>query len=132
MATLKGSKATSGVQARRLHAGVYAEEAVYTSSATMSAGDVIQMVKVQEGERVVDVMLASPTEPVLLSVGDGNDTDRYVSTASVTTTIVRMTNQAGMGYEYTADDTVDIRYKGGQSATTSVVLKLTVWKVSDN
>ena len=53
MATFNSDRTQTTVPARFLHAGVIVETATYTGSATFSAGDVIEMVKLPSGARVI-------------------------------------------------------------------------------
>ena len=118
MATYTSDKAKSGVPARMIHAGVVAEVATYNTSGTLSSGDVIQMVKVQAGGRLVGYQLAQLDEGVEVQIGDGLDVDRYSLTASVGgTAVLDQIRPVGMDYEYTADDTIDVIYRGEQTAT---------------
>ena len=136
MGTLTGSKAGSGVQARSHVAGTVSVYAEYTASATVSAGDVVQMVKVPKGAMVTDMRLSTNTladQGAHLQVGDGVDTDRYISASGGTVVAGTDINQAsGLGYEYTADDTIDIKVVVvGGTATAAAVYKLTVQYTMD-
>lgn len=113
MATLTGTKAKSGIQARA-GVGPQAVHSEYSASATLSAGDVVQMIKIPKGARVISAQLRTNTladQGAHLSVGDGVDADRYISASGGTTVAGTSINQSageGPGYEYTADDTMDI------------------------
>ena len=118
MATYKSDRAQAAISARMIHAGVVAEFASYNTSGTLSAGDVVQMVKVQAGGRLVGYQLSQLDEPVAVYLGDGIDKDRYSLTASTGPTVVLdQVRTVGVGYEYSADDTIDMIYWLGQSAT---------------
>jgi hypothetical protein len=119
MATYTSNKAGSGNPARSIHAGTTTEVAVYSTSATMSAGDVIQMVKVQPGARLVGYRLTHDgSAAISVSLGDGNDVDRFGITTSIGGTVVlNAIPEAAVDYEYTADDTIDIRYSASHTAT---------------
>lgn len=132
MATYTSDKAKAGVATRFLHEGVYVEDARYSSSATLSSGDVIQMVKVPAGSRVVGGNV-STSEDVVISVGDGNDVDRYLASASGgTTTVALPAAHQSTGYEYSANDTVDIVYGGGQTATPAMTIRMLLQLATDN
>lgn len=138
MATFKGSKATSGVQAKALHAGPVEVMSQYTGSATLSAGDVIEMVKVPKGARVLSYTVStemddSSVSTGILNIGDGIDDDRYFSGTVTDGTAVSTMLHGGFGYEYSAEDTVDITVDGvGNDAAASAVLKLSVRYVLDD
>ena len=110
MATLVANKAASGIQPRAIHAGVNSIISVYSATADASAGDVIQMVKVPKGAKVHSVSISghAGAESQGLSVGDGNSATRYQGTTSASAASVISHNTAGLGYEYTADDTIDV------------------------
>lgn len=131
MATLTGNKAKSGVQARFLETGTVTVVAEYTSSATLSSGDTIQMFKIPKGARIT-ALKVGVDEDVFVAVGDGIDTARYVATATAASTLVGLTTADGMAYEYTAADTVDIHYRGGQTATTAVSFVIIASYVCDD
>jgi len=119
MGTLTANKAGSGIQRRFLDTGTVTVVAEYTSSATLSAGDVIQMFKIPKGARVT-ALKVGVDEAISIAVGDGVNTARYMATATAATVIVGLETADSMAYEYTADDTVDIEYVGGQTASTAV------------
>lgn len=128
MATYSSDKVSSLVPARVVHAGVTSEIAFYSASGTFSAGDVIQMVKVEPGAQVVDVRVYGNTLATsggaTLSVGDGGDSGRYIATATVGATVVGSLNkEGGVNYEYTVADTVDVLVAavGGDPTAQSVV-----------
>jgi len=115
MATLTASKVASTVQPR---AGidVTAVYATYTLTAALALNDVIEMVKVPTGATVLDVVLGSAdldsnaTPLIALDVGDGSDTNRFISSSTIGQTggVGRLSNQVGLNYTYSADDTIDI------------------------
>ena len=115
MATYKSDKASASAPARYLHAGDVTEFATYTTSAVASSGDVVQMVKVDPGARVVSLVVKSD-DTLAYAVGDGIDPNRYFATASVAagTNNIAMVN---LGYEYSAADTIDIAVGTGSALT---------------
>lgn len=110
MATLQSPKATSGRPAQGIHAGVNAIVADYSLTATLSAGDVIQAVKVPHGARVVDAWYnSSGIGTVALSLGDGVDPDRYCTSANAADVTVQRAT-AGLGHQYTVSDGANDRF----------------------
>ena len=102
---------------------VYVREAVYTLTAALVEADVIKMVPVAAGERVVDLQLisedldthVSPT--ITLDVGDGVDTDRYIDGSTVAQTggferfgagLATDAEAIAANYKYTEADTIDV------------------------
>lgn len=116
MATYTTTKTASGAPTRYFETGVWVETATYDSSASISAGDVVQMVNVPAGAKVRGIEFVS-TQNGTLEVGDGISVDRYFGSASVAAnTISRATLLPD--YEYSADDTVDIRFVAAETSAT--------------
>lgn len=140
MATFTSDKAKTSAARRYSHRGLVIEFATYSGSATLSAGDVVQMVKVPAGARVENFTLSTNTLTTsstgTLSIGDGLNTDRYMASAQPTYTGVThgaAKNHAAHGYEYSADDTVDVRVATvGGDGTANPVIKLTLAYYCDN
>ena len=93
------------------------EYATYeVSTAELQLADVIQMVPVASGAIILEVILAvddldtATSQAVVLDVGDGSDTDRFIdgSTAGQGGGVTRLNSAAGLMYKYTADDTIDV------------------------
>lgn len=120
------------VVAKSLHEGVNVVSASYSISATVSAGDVIQMVNVPDGAQVVGVVLTCDDldagSSLVLDVGDGLDTDRYIDGSTIGQAggvLVGPNNRAGVNYVYTAADTVDVliqAFDGTGTATGTIKL----------
>ena len=89
----------------------------YSCTASPSANDVYQMIKVPEGAVITGGWLMVDSDSAFtISVGDGADVDRYISGASVSASqtthgFIRDLSGAtsGLGHKYTADDTIDIK-----------------------
>lgn len=87
------------------------------STGELEADDVIQMLPVQKGAIILEVILAvddlddDGTPAVVLSVGDASDDDRFItaSAAGQAGGVSRLNNVAGLLYKYTADDTIDLK-----------------------
>lgn len=102
---------------------VYIREAVYTLTAALAAADVVQMIPVAAGERVVDLHLVvedldtSGSPAIVLDVGDGDDADRYIDGSTKGQTGGISTYGEGVASDaaaiainklYTAADTIDV------------------------
>ena len=125
MATLTASAAQLAAPIKLNHIGDTVVHSQYSASASLSATDVVQMVKIPRGAKVTDVVV---TLAVIqsYSVGDGDDDARYYATASiVATTTQNDILQAGHGYQYSQDDTIDIR-ADAPSVTAINLYKMTV------
>lgn len=102
-----------------------------TGNPNLSAGDVLQMVRVPSGARILDVWLISDALTggnYTVTVGDGNSAARYFGSLSPgsTSSVNKMTQAAGFVYSYSADDTVDITIGTVTTATAAGVLRLMV------
>ena len=131
--TFTNAKAAAGVQAR---VGldtitVFAEHEI---SAALVVNDVIQMVKVPAGAVILDVKLASDDldsagPAIVLDVGDGTVTDRFIDGATVAqgSGVTSLNEVDGLLYEYTAEDTIDILVQvAPATGATSGTLRLAV------
>lgn len=146
MATLTANAAQSNVQARFNNTGLQMVVSVYTGTASLANADVIQMVKVPKGAVVHDVRLYSPgtlwegTSNAILAVGDGDNDDRFLSSSIASAThIVGMTHRllgnsgGGLGYEYSAADTIDITIRQVSGTMTAApILAVSVLYSLDN
>lgn len=145
MATLTAAAAQSGVPAKYRINGANVLIADYslgaTGNANLSTGDVIQMMKVPNGANIQAVTLVVDQLSggnYTFNVGDGNSTGRYFTSLSSgsTSAMFVQTNaaaqMAGVGYSYSAEDTIDIVVGTATTATASGVLRLIVTYTMDN
>ncbi len=130
MTTLTASAAYSGVQPRA-GLGVCSVEG-RKSVTSVTANDVIQMVKIPAGANILDVKVSgdgtTTNLAATITVGDGNSATRYITATSASGAMVLAGINSivgGLGYEYSADDTIDITFSavsvGSATATTLVV-----------
>jgi len=115
MATLTATPADTGSQPRAIHAGANVARGVYSLSADIANGDVLQMVKVPNGAVIDDVVIARTSETGLVVgwvCGDGDDTDRFIRSAITSLTadaggaLSRLDSPVGLGYRYNFSDAV--------------------------
>lgn len=118
MATFLGSAALAGSPAKG--ATQSGQEVVvygsYELEAALALNDVIEMIKVPENATVLGVTLITDdvdtATGIVLDVGDGDDTDRYIdgSTLGQTGGISDPSDMqvAGIGHTYTTPDTIDV------------------------
>lgn len=111
MATLIASQAKAGVQPREIHVGVNSVYAVYSLTATLSAGDIIQMCKLPDGARIVNVKLAPAgyLGDAKLNVGTRANHDQFIASATVSGANVQGIN-AGLGDVLDISDAATTRY----------------------
>jgi hypothetical protein len=121
MATLTTARAEAGIQPREEHGStVIFQSVTHSVTANPAAADVLQAVKVPRGARILEVLLTatdmdtggSPT--LTAEVGDAGDTDRFISSKAIGAAgagvVQRLDNVAGLNYQYTAEDTIDITF----------------------
>lgn len=125
MATITATAAQAGVQPKATF-GANAISVRYDLTASLSAGDVIQLAKVPEGAKAVvgNVTFSlTSANTTTLQVGDGGSATRYLgSTSASANTVNNFT--AGFGYSYSAADTIDITVAAVTSATATGAIKL--------
>lgn len=115
MATFTATGAQAAVQPKGLRVGLVAVRSIYSIAATISAGDVFQMIKVPANATPMFVQFGSTnaTPSFIWEVGDGVDTDRYYSVATYSAAqgfVLANVNKATVlpPYTYSTDDTIDI------------------------
>lgn len=92
----------------------------FTLTAALTSGQVIQMIPVPKGARVYSptsiIMSATDidtgaTPAITLHLGDGDDTDRYITASTIGQTsgiVAASLTTAAFNKQYTADDTIDV------------------------
>lgn len=137
MATFTSAQAAASKPARAtglngVAVTVYGE---YTMLAAPANGDVFQMVRVPNGARILDMALSSTdidtngSPTATLSVGDGGSTARFLvaSTIGQAGGIVQGIGVFGaLGYQYTAEDTIDVIIPTGPATGAIGTLKMWV------
>jgi hypothetical protein len=119
--------------------GVYALYGTYELAAALVINDVIKMVNIKSGTKVLHVMLfvdgLDTGTSLVLDVGDDGDTDRFItgsvigrsSTAGqIDSLAATYGNKDGFAYEYTADNTIDVKVQtapasGASTGTVTLV-----------
>jgi len=140
MATLTATAAQSTVPAKYAVNGEIVRVVDYTMNPALSAGDVIQMVRVPKGACVTGVTLAMCDVPtthsgvITVNAGDGNDTSAYAAAVVLSGSAVALTSipVRGIGRSYSAEDTVDIQVTAVSAAGASGGLRMTIRYTMDN
>lgn len=116
---------------QRISAGVVHEvTTVLTLPNDAADTNVFQMVPVPKGARVVEIIVSCETQGATIAVGDGDDPDRYIASGAISAgAVARLSRSLGMGYRYTADDTIDILF--GATPTDGGTVKMTVLFVQE-
>ena len=112
-------------------------ETTWTTAAAWVINDVVQMVKVFKGERVIDIELLVETDAdtggsaaIVLAVGDGTDPDRYITASNIGRTggfarlgdgLATAALVAPARHTYTADDTIDLKVTAAPQTGVAVV-----------
>jgi hypothetical protein len=123
MATTRYSvQVARGDVPRAVTPGVYNAYGYYIATGdALVINDVIQMVKVPIGARILSIDLnctdldSGTTPAVTLDVGDGTTTARFITSSTIGQAGGNLrfpsdstTTAAGVGYQYTVADTIDI------------------------
>lgn len=129
MATFTSS-ACSALQPPVLNVnGTITRVVTYTHSVALSAGDIIQMVKLPPGAIVSRVQVGASLSAgvVTMNIGDGNDVSAYAAAAVVSGTAVFVaTPFRGLGRSYSAEDTIDIGVTALSAVPGTCKLKMAV------
>lgn len=126
MATLTSNQASAGVQPKGLRVGTATVVATYSPNGSMSSGDVIQMVKVPSGSRVIHVDVQYQLSGVgSFTVGDGISVARYIgSTAGSSGIGIVRLGGGGISYTpytYSTDDTIDLSLSSSVNVSSGAV-----------
>lgn len=140
MATITASAAQSTVPAKYAINRAITRIVTYDSStvAALSAGDVIQMLRVPNGACITDVQFWTDKfgggNSTITGVGDGSSANRYIASASTSNSlaVALVIVPGALGYSYSVEDTIDITIGTVTSATAVGVLCLKVSYTNDN
>lgn len=138
MATITASAAQSIVPAKYTINNDITRVVTYTVNPALSAGDVIQMVKVPKGACIVGLRfwtdLFGGGNATITGVGDGVSAARYIGSASTSNSIAVaiIINNTAIGYSYSVEDTIDITIGTVTSASAVGLLCLAVTYTLDN
>lgn len=125
--------------------GVVSKTAHYTVAAALVVNDVIQMVTVPANATILEIILAATdldtdgTPAIVLDVGDGDDTDRFIDGSTIGqgggvdrlgTGVVG--GVAAVGYTYAAEDTIDVKVAVAPDAGATGTIDLTVLYTMDD
>ena len=132
--TYTSPEVSAGVQPKGLRVGLIASSAVYSFSAvSLTAGDVVQLVKVPQGATVVGMLLSATNSAGSIIVGDGVDTDRYHAGYAMSVS-AGVSGMSGIyvPYTYSTDDTIDATISASASNSIgSGAINLTVLYAMD-
>jgi len=110
--TKTASAAQTGVQPKGLRVGLNAVKAVVSFDGSSSIGSIGYMVKVPANAKVIYMDFASTVlGEYTLNVGDSVNNSRYFSNATTSGAVgvLRPTGAGMLGYQYSADDTIQMK-----------------------
>jgi hypothetical protein len=107
----------------------------YTHPIALSAGDVIQMVRIANGTVVTRVAFgcSASAGAITVNCGDGNDTSAYAASVVLSGSVVSVAMPyRGNGRSYSAEDTIDLVVTALSAVPGTVDLFLTVDYTAQN
>ena len=116
--------------------GVYPLYGTYELAAALVQNDVIQMANIKEGTRVIEVMvftddLEASGSATVFDVGDSGSTARFITGSTIAQAGGQVSSKdatygvaSGLGYQYTANDTIDIKFTAVGTGNTSGTVTL--------
>ena len=130
MATLTATAAAAIAPAINNVTGTLKRIVRYAATAALSAGDIIQMVRVPVGAVVTNVAFGASMSAgaVTVIVGDGNNTSAYAAASVLSGSGVFVTSMpyVGFGRSYSAEDTIDMQVTAVSAAPGTADIFLTV------
>jgi hypothetical protein len=130
--TVQSDKVASTVM-RREGLDITSVFATHTlTTGQQETADIVQMVKVPKGATILDVILTSAdidsASSAVLAVGDAGAATRFIagSTIGQAGGVERLNQFAGLNYEYTADDTIDLKVTTAPGTPVEGVVNLCV------
>ena len=107
--------------------GMVVRSATYSFTANQSAGDIVQMVPIPKGAQIAALALQidgkAAGADIVCQVGDGGSATRFLTSVSGSA-VAQMVG--GLGYSYSAEDTIDVKVSSVTSATAGGSIRLTV------
>lgn len=97
ISTLIATGAASGILPREIHAGVNAVYSVYSLTATLTVGDIIQICKIPDGGRVLEVIMSNNGDVFdgKMNIGTRADHDKFVASLTFQATTIRANRGCG-------------------------------------
>lgn len=130
MATFTASAAQSDATAVYHVGGTISRVIRYSQSASLSAGDVIQMMKVPAGAIVTKVTIATSHSAgaTTVNIGDGNDASAYGASVVLSGSAIVTTAMPGrgLGRSYSAEDTIDLTIAAVSATPANALLILNI------
>lgn len=98
-------------QPKGTHEGVNCAIVDISATATLSAADILEVVKVPTGARIshISVTPNSAVGTAAISIGDGVDPDRFLTSSNLTAETTLYAD-SGIGYKYDLSDDASVLY----------------------
>jgi len=115
MATLTATAAAANAQAVYNVTGATTRVVFYTHNVALSAGDVIQMLKVPNGAQITNIGISAisfSAGVVTANIGYGGDVSAFGATVVLSGSAIALSTTMtgrGLGYSFSAEDTIDIQ-----------------------
>jgi hypothetical protein len=112
--TFKSTKVATTIPAKS-GIGVTCITATYALTTNLIINDVIQVCTIPAGATILDATVATPdvdsATSLVWDLGDGDTTGRFISSSTVgqAAGVARLSVVGGLGYKYTAEDTIDYK-----------------------
>lgn len=131
MATLTASAANSNAQATYNVIGTVTRTVFYTHNVALSAGDVVQMLKVPNGCQIHNVAVSAisfSAGVVTMNIGYGGDASAFGASVVLSGSAIAMTSMTGrgLGYSFSAEDTIDLTVAAISAPPATATIALTV------
>lgn len=136
--TYYSNEITLGNPARNVEKGDFDVYGKFTLSAALAINDVIQMCKVQAGARVLNMEIycddldTNGTPTITFDVGDDGDVNRFGEALTLPQAggfLRGIQTKAGFCYQYTDDNTIDIKVLAGPATGTAsgdIIMRVTL------
>lgn len=131
MATYKADVITTSAPAKHGLETVTAVGKITVGTALVAA-DIVEFVKIPAGAVVTEVKAScsgSLGSTLTAEFGDGDDTDRYIASATFgqgAASFANLNKHTGLGFSPTAEDTLDMKVNTAASGTTGEVITVAV------
>lgn len=110
MSTVTSTLVAAGVP-RAVHAGANVAYVEYATTASLTAASVIQLIPLPDRARIVDGWVVTPNDSFKLSVGDSDDPDRYIVSATNAAVTLHRFSAVTIGHQMSISQTDAIRWR---------------------
>lgn len=131
MATLTATAAQANAQAMFNVTGTITRTVFYTHNVALSAGDVVQMLKVPNGCQIHQVAISAisfSAGVVTMNIGYGGDASAFGASVVLSGSAISLATMTGrgLGYSFSAEDTIDLTVAAISTPPATATVALTV------